>query len=147
MIGQYKISGSDIYSTYGLLARPGFYNELLKLPKRKEGFTRSWPDENGTERDLTTVYYESRVLNLQFLLYASSEAQFYSRYNALTSFLLSSGRFNFDAIQMNRRFSLVYLDMTSFEKLTLIKESNKIYAANTLQVVDDFPTTNNIIPA
>lgn len=147
MTGQYKINGSDIYSTYGLIARQGFYNELLKLPKRKEGYTRNWPDENGTERDLTQVYYESRILNLPFYLNASSESQFYSRYNALATFLLGSARFNFDAIQMNRRFSLAYLDMTNFDKLTMIKQSSKIYAAINLQLVDDFPTINTSIPA
>ncbi len=147
MTGQYKINGTDIFTAYGLIARPGFYNELLKLPKPKPGYARSWPEEHGTERNLTQIFYESRILNLPFYLYASSEAQFYTRYSALAAFLFTAGRFNFDAIEMNRRFSLLYQDMTSFEKLTLIKGSTKIYAATTIQVVDDYPTTLTSIPA
>lgn len=147
MQGLYKINGLDAYTTYGLVFGPGVYNELLKLPKRKEGYAYSWPDENGTERDVSQVYYESRVLNLPITILASSESQFYSRYYALTQFLLTSGYFDFDVVQMNRRFKLLYQDMTNFDKLTQIKGSTDIGCEFTLQLIDDFPTSNTPIPA
>ena len=141
MTGKYFLNSADAFGTYGLTFRPGIYNELLKLPKRKPGYEKSWTDQNGTERDLTTVYFESRTLNIPVTISAKSESEFYSRYAAFTAFIMSSGYFNFDVVEMNRRFSLLYQDMTSFDKLTIIKNNNEIYCDFNLQLIDDFPTT------
>jgi hypothetical protein len=145
MTDKYKISGIDIYTAYCLIAREGMYNELLKAPKRKEGYSRSWPDEHGTERDLETAFYESRSLNLPFYLNATSESQFYAKYAALQTALLNANRFDFDVIDMNRRFKFYYMDMTAFNKLTIIKNGDDILCELNIQVMDDFPTENFVI--
>lgn len=142
MTGKYIINGNDAYTVFGLVFNPGTYQELLKLPKRKEGYAKNWTDENGTERDVNSIYFESRVLSLPITILAKSEVEFYSKYNALKSFLFTTGYFNFDVVDMNKRFKFLYQDMTSFTKLTQIRGSTNIGCEFTLQLVDDFPTTN-----
>lgn len=142
----YKFNGLDAETTYGIVFLPGTYNELLKLPKRKAGLVQEWANENGTERYLGEVYYETITYNLPITMIANSESQFWSRYNAFTSFLITSGLFNFDVVDMNRRFRLSYSDITNVDKLTIIKGSNNIGCRLTLQLFNDYPTERLAIP-
>lgn len=142
----YKFNNLDTLTTYGIVFRKGTYNELLKLPKRKEGLTINWANENGTERYLGEPRYETLVYNLPIAIVAKSEAEFWAKYNALTDFLIASGEFDFDVIDINRRFRVSYSDMTSFDKLTNIKGSNNIGVYLTLQLFNDHPTERTAIP-
>src|SRR6476469_7153029 len=142
MTNRYKINGVDIFTAFGLMPKRGFYNELLKLPQRKEGYSKNWPDQHGTERDLNQVFFESRVINLYFIMKASSKEDFYSKYAALQTAVVTASRFDFDVIAMNRRFKLLYLNMSDFKKITMIENNNKIFIDISITVVDDFPVTN-----
>lgn len=146
MINKYRFNNNDVFATYGIVFRPGTYNELLKLPKRKEGISINWANENGTERYLGAPRYETIVYNLPITLISKSEAEFWAKYNAFTSFLITSGEFNLDVVEMNRRFKVSYSDMTSFDKLTQIKGSNNIAASMTLQLFNDHPAERMVIP-
>lgn len=147
MTGFIKINGIDAFTAYGLILLRGAYEELLKAPKPKGGYAKSWDDEHGTERDFSAVYLESRILNIPVLLKATSETDFYTKYNALTNFLWNTGYFNFDVVQMNRRFMLCYQEMTPFSKLTLLRGNDNVAAEFNVQLVDDFPHLNTPIPA
>lgn len=128
----YKINGNDIFSSYGLIPDEGLHNELLKFAEAKpEGFQK----------------LQTRTLELPFYLNASSDIEFYYRYYALAGFLLDSAYFNFDVANLNKRFKLTYSAMTSFEKLTIIKGSTKIYAGLKITFFDDFPTLESGIVA
>ncbi len=146
MINKYRFNGTDAFTAYGIVFNDGTYGELLKNAKRKEGYSRNWPDENGTDRDLSAIYFESRILNLPITILAASEADLYTKYFNLRNFLYTSGYFNFDVIDMNRRFRLLYQDMTSFDKVTTYKNNNDIISEFTLQLIDDYPTSNTTIP-
>jgi len=139
MTGFFSINDLDIFTAYGLMAQKGFYAELLKMPTRKAGYTRNWPDQNGTERDLNYIEYENRSLELKFGLYAQSEQEFYSKYKALKTFFLTTLEFNLKALQMNRLFKLRYKSMPTFDKLTIIRENNKIFADITIELQDNYP--------
>lgn len=143
MIGFSNINGLDIFSTYGISFRQGTYAELLKAAKRKKGYEWDYNDQNGIETDPDEVpVYERQVYNLPIFIEADSELQFYSRYNAFKSFLYNSKEFNLDMLEMGRRFKVRYSDMTSFEKLTIIKGANKVGCYFTLLLTDDYPTSN-----
>lgn len=142
----YKINGQDAFTTYGIEFLPGTYNQLLQAPKRKPTLVQEWANENGTERYLGAPKYETIVYNLPIMVYAKSETQFWSRYNAFVNFLLTSGLFNLDAVQMNRRFRVSYSDITQVDTLTQIKGSSQIGVRMTLQLFNDYPTERLPIP-
>lgn len=141
----YKFNTNNAFTTYGIEFLPGTYDELLKLPKRKAGLVQEWANENGTERYLGSPYYETIVYNLPIIMVAKNETEFWSRYNAFTDFLITSGLFNFDVVDMKRRFRLSYSDMTRVEKLTQIKGSSNIGCKFTLQLFNDYPTERIVI--
>lgn len=147
MTGLYKFNTNDCFTSFGLVFEKGTYDELLKLPKVKDGYTKNWPDENGTERDLTARYFESIPVNLPVVILGTSQADIITKYNALANFLMTSGYFNFDVKRLNRRFILLYQDMTQFSKLTKFYQGNKPAARLVLSLINDFPTTNTPIPA
>lgn len=143
MIGFCTINGLDVYSTYGISFRPGTYAELLKAPKRKKGYEKDWDDENGIETDPQEgPRFERQTYNLPIFIQANNAVQFYSRFNAFKAFLYTSGEFHLDMLEMERRFKVRYWDMTSFDKLTLIKNSSKVGCYFTLQLTDDHPVDN-----
>lgn len=141
----YKFNTNNALTVYGIEFLPGTYNELMKLPKRKAGLVQEWANENGTERYLAQPYYETIVYNLPILMMAKNETEFWSRYNAFTTFLITSGLFNFDVADMKRRFRLSYSDMTRVDKLTQIKGSTNIGCGFTLQLFNDYPTERIVI--
>lgn len=143
MTGFSKINGQDIYTTYGLVFRPGTYAELLKAPKRKKGYEYNWMDDNGVETDPDEIpVFERQTYSLPILIEADNGAQFYQRYGAFKAFLLSAKEFNLDFLEMGRRFKVRYADMTNFDKLTLIKGNAKVACYFTLQLTDDYPVDN-----
>lgn len=143
MTGFAAINGQDVFTTYGIVFRPGTYAELLKAPKRKQGYQYNWNDENGIETDPNEVpVYERQTYNLPIFIQADNGVQFYQRYNAFKAFLYTSGEINLDFIEMGRRFKVRYSDMTSFQKLTNIRGNRKVGCYFTLQLTDDYPTEN-----
>jgi hypothetical protein len=137
----FKINTNDITATYGIFFLEGVYNELLKVPKAKDGLTNNWADQHGTERDLTARYFESRTLNLPCVLQGATKEEFITRLNAFQQFCLTAGYIDLDAEFLNRRFNLCYQEVSNFQEIDG-------YAASfTLVLIDDFPNTIATIPA
>jgi len=144
--GRYFINGLDAFTTYGLVFASGTYSELLTLPKKKPVLTKDWPDQNGTQRLFAvTPFFESITYTIPVYHTGTGETDFYSKYSAWTTFLQSTNYFNFDVVEMNRRFVLLYENMPSFDKLTLIKGADKVYCKSTISFINDYPTINAII--
>ena len=141
MIGFASINGQDVYTTYGIAFRPGTYAELLKAPKRKQGYQYDWQDEDGMETDPDEIpVYERQIYNLPIFIQADNGLQFYQRYNAFIAFLYTSKEFNLDFLEMGRRFKVQYSEMTSYQKLTNINSTGNVGCYFTMQLTDDFPT-------
>lgn len=141
MTGFANINGEDVFTTYGIVFRPGTYAELLKAAKRKKGYEYDWQDENGVETDPEEVpVYERLTYNLPIFQQADNGAQFYERHYAFQNFLYGSGEFNLDFLEMGRRFKVRYADMTAFQKLTRISGTGKVGCYFTLQLTNDYPT-------
>jgi hypothetical protein len=138
MTGKYYINGSDAYVLYGIVFTEGTIAELLRLPKRKDGYTRNWPDENGTERDLSVSVYESRTLTLPMLVIGRDRGEFNTRLALLESLLTAGPEIQLDCTDINRRFRLVYREMNPITDLEY-HSSGRCFAAFSLVLLDDYP--------
>jgi len=128
MTGEVTIDTIDIWTTYGAFLLKGSYDALMKLPKRKESLNNNWPDQNGLDIDLTDPHYEVLEADLSFIVSASSEAQWWTRYNALRTLLLSSGLRTIYVRELSKTFHAFYKDTVTYEQLTTIKRVNKVVA-------------------
>lgn len=146
MEGKYFIAGDDAYTKYGVKFKKATYKELLKLPVKKQYISKNFPDQNGTKRLITPAFFESITYSIPVYHTGANETEFYENYAAFTQFILESDYFNFDVIEMNRRFVLLYQDMPSFEKLTMIKGDHAVYCESVITLVNDYPTLNIPVP-
>lgn len=110
------------------------YAELLKPAKAKDTLFNDWPDEHGTERDLESRVYETRVLNLPVILQGNSVADFTTKLKNFNALMLL-GYFNLKAYSINRQFTLCYSEATNFN-------SYDTFCTFTLVVFDDYPNQN-----
>ncbi|PSL06537.1 hypothetical protein [Cecembia rubra] len=138
MNGKFQINGADAYTLYGVLFLEGTLKELIRLPRRKEGYARNWPDENGTERDLSVNAFESRELTLPLLLIGSSRTDFNNKMAALEN-ILTDDEIILDSIDLNRRFKLLYRQMNEITDLQY-HPSGDCFAVFSLEMYDDYPT-------
>lgn len=122
-----KLDGNSSKLSYGLIPKKGFQDQLFKIPEPKS--------------EIEGVF-ESRALDLSFYLTGENEADFYAKYYSLVGFLLDSGYFNLDVVNINKRFSLLYQSMPALNQLTLIKGSDRVVAELTISLLDDAPTQN-----
>jgi len=134
MQNQYKINGLDVYATWGLTFQDGSVEELLKFPQRKQGYSYNWPDENGTERDVTNPFYESRELSFNILLIGTNKTDFLTKLEAFKQYIAVAGYFFLDCLAITKRYRLLYNNMSGFKQLGMTG------ARFTLHLVDDFPT-------
>lgn len=143
MAGFAKINGLDAYTSYGISFRPGTYAQLLEAPKRKKGYEYNWGDEDGIETDPNEKpVFERKTYNIPIYMEADNETKFYQKYNAFIQFLATAKEFNLDFLEMDRRFKVRYVEMSSFENLTTIKGNNSVGCYFTLQLTDDHPIDN-----
>ena len=130
-VNSYAINGNFMEKAYGLIPQKGFDNELFKLPESKGE---------------VPLKFQTRTLELPFYLVAFGEVEFYYKYYSLVAFFLQSTKFNLDVVGLNKRFVLTYSGMSSFEKMTMIRDSNKIIAGLKIVFFDDFPSEESGIP-
>lgn len=121
----HAINGNDISSLYGLTPQVGFDNELLKLAESKND---------------VPLKFQSRILELPFIMQAEGAVEFYYKYYLLIAFFLQSKYFNFDVYRLNRRFKLCYSDMPSIDKLSLVRGNSNVIASFKISCIDDYPT-------
>jgi len=142
-MSDYRWNGFDPYSSFGLNFSPGLDNELMKAPRLKDnGLSINWAGDNGTERYFGARKFESRTLSIPCTISASSESSLMTKYQALVSFLVTTGEFNFDVVSRNKRYKLSYIEMPSFSKLTNFKGRSRMAISFTLTLADDHPTEN-----
>lgn len=146
MTGEYFINSTDIWTTWGMFPPSGksFYSNLLRAPERKFNLTKNWPDQNGTQRALSKVTYNDRDLELTFILAGSSKGELLDRYNLLRAFIIANPTFTLTCTQLDRQFTLKYVAMPAFNKLTTFDKevggNEMICAELTLSLTDSQPT-------
>jgi hypothetical protein len=133
MINQYEINDQDIWTTWGMAFQKGTIDELLKFPERKEGYSYSWPDEDGTERDVAGAVFNSRELSISAVMVGDNAADFIAKLDAFRAYIIDAEYFFLDCIALNKRFKLLYKSMDNYRRI------DDQSAQFTLTLIDDFP--------
>lgn len=138
-----KFNGINAKTVYGCEPRPGFDEQLLQLPKRKPGYEFNWADENGMETDPNeTPVFERKTYQLPIMISGIGKTDFFTKYNALTNFLLNAKEFNLDVDYLARRFKVRFSDITAFDKLNMFTQNGLTVCFFTLVLTDDYPASN-----
>lgn len=136
------MDGIDFW-TYGVLVQKGDDGFLQYAPK-KESLSHSWPDQNGTEVDLSQQYLDVREVTLQCALFADSEVNWWKNYNNFIGNVMKPGKRRITINQFgNRDYYVYFKNCNIFTRVTRLPESqNKagIWAANfSITVVENEP--------
>ena len=133
MTGAVTIDTIDIWTTYGAFLLQGSYDGLMRPPKRKASLSNNWPEQNGLEIDLAAPKYESKEADLSFILSASGEAEWWTRYDAFFTLLKLPGERSLFVKELDKTFLVYYIEVASYEQLTTIKSVSKVVARFTVK--------------
>ena len=133
MTGDVTIDTIDIWTTYGAFLLKGSYDSLMRPAKRKASLSNNWPEENGLEIDLTVPKFEAKDADLSFILSASNETEWWTRYNAFFALLKTAGERSLYVAELNKTVMIYYQEVTSYEQLTVIKNVSKVAARFTIR--------------
>ncbi len=111
--GLYLINNKDAFDTYGVLLDYESLGGLMAPPPLKDAVENDAPLENGVQQSSVMPKVNKRTLTLIFHLYANSQEQALSRYNAFVQLLISTP-FKLKVIRTNLTFHLVYKSSSSF---------------------------------
>lgn len=132
---RYFINGINLYDTYGVIVEKGGYDELMKEPKRKQGYTHVWLENNGTERDIIN-YFETRNVTLIFTFVCTTLADYQDKHYALFNFM-KNNKFFIQSNTLAKQWELLYDSETSVEYLTDIYAGGLVIAKHTLSFFND----------
>lgn len=137
---RYYINTDSLFREYGVIVERGGYAELTKEPKRKNMYSHSWLDQNGTERFINNKF-ESRNVTLIFTFIAENLTDYKTNKNALFT-LLRNGVIVLGVETLNLEWELLYENETNVELFI----SDEVIARHTLTFIDDkvFPDTLQI---
>src|ERR1035437_8452547 len=133
MTGEVIIDTIDIWTTYGAFMLKGSYDSFMKPAKRKVSLSNNWPEQNGLDIDLTDPKYEAKEVEPSFILSASSETEWWTRYNAFFALLKLAGERSFYVRELNKTFLIYYIETPTYVQLTKIKSVNQVVAQFTIK--------------
>lgn len=115
--GYWFLDGADMWLNFGLAIRKGTADLLAYAPK-KDSITHDWPDQNGIDVDLSKVYLKERQVVLQCMILTETEADFWTKHNALIARLVKPGlrRLELKA-HGNRSYFVYYVECSNYEQL------------------------------
>ncbi|SMG32467.1 hypothetical protein [Sphingobacterium psychroaquaticum] len=130
----YRINGVDPETQYKMTIEKGFNASVRVMPELKDnGLSIDWADDNGVDRYHGIRKFTSKTYQIQCVIIGTSAEDLLPRYNALETFLLTTGIFEMDDLNGNRRYKVFYNRMTSLS-------TGPTWARFTLELIDDFPT-------
>lgn len=130
MIGQYRVNGHDLYILTGFIADSARItsNSIEKPHDPKQAYRYDFNDGEGTQWDFVTpIKDEPRTFRIDGHLYATSEADYHTKREALLT-LLKSGLLTIYASHIEKTVSAKFKSFPTWERLTKIKGANKIFA-------------------
>lgn len=134
MTGEVTIDTIDIWTTYGAFLLKGSYDGLMKPAKRKASLTNNWADQNGLDIDLSAPKYEAKEADLNFIISAANETEWWTRYNAFFTLLKGAGERSLFVHELEKTFLVYYIDTVSYSQLTKIKSVNQVAAQFTIKL-------------
>lgn len=136
MKGAYKINEIDLYTSFGWIAarERTTSNSFIRPNEDAPSFFYDFGDAKGVEWDLSTpLILKPRVFVLDGCIVGSSIADFWSKYNGFLA-LIRSGLLTIYVREINQYFSAVRKSYTKAERLTTIKNGQKIIAYLTIEL-------------
>lgn len=122
-----QINGQNMYAVYGVKLEEGNYPQLLKHPKKKDGYIYNWADGSGEDYDsFAPVVFETSLYNLSFLIVASSKADLLQKYSTFIAILVVSAGSVWTFTELNKTVKLHYVEATSFEEINFYSGSARI---------------------
>jgi len=116
MAYKYTIDGVDL-ETIGVIVMSGS-DDFLKMPDLKPPLQYDWKDQNGIQVYLNSPVYQSKEITLKMAIHATSESQFWERYNAFFNLIKTAGTKRLYVGELKRSFYVYYSRMEEFKRLT-----------------------------
>lgn len=142
---RYYLDGQDLYDYYGFAVTDG-RDDLLRPPAMDEPMSHKFTDMNGVDYDLSSPTFTYMPALLQGVLYGTSEANFWSRYNSLfgpNGVLRSPGSHQLTVVELDRIFEVFYREVPNVKLHQRIKEvvDNRIRVKMGIrfEVLDSWP--------
>lgn len=128
----------DIFLTYGVCLKKGAYESLLEYPAPKNLITWSDRRNDGIEylADKDTIRVDKKNVSVNVVLFAESEADYYTKYEAFFK-RITSGILYLKIPTLGKVFKLVYSKQSGLSK---INKKTSIFALN---FVEPNPTDRN----
>ena len=126
--GEEDIKYEDIFTTYGICLRKGAYESLLEYPAPKSLITWSDRRNDGVEylADKDTIRVDKKNVSVNVVLFAESEADYYTKYEAFFK-RITSGILYLKIPTLGKVFKLVYSKQSGLSK---INKKTSIFALN-----------------
>ena len=126
--GEEDIKYEDIFTTYGICLRKGAYESLLEYPAPKNLITWSDRRNDGVEylADKDTIRVDKKNVSVNVVLFAESEADYYTKYEAFFK-RITSGILYLKIPTLGKVFKLVYSKQSGLSK---INKKTSIFALN-----------------
>lgn len=140
---RYFINTDSLFREYGVIVEKGGYDELMKEPKRKQGYSYSWQESNGTERFVLDAF-ETRSVTLVFTFVCETLEEYQEKHTALFN-ILKSGYFNLSVVTLGKKWTLLYDNETNVENLTDIYRGGMVIVRHTLNFLDDNTTSSQFL--
>lgn len=121
--GYWWIDGIDMWQAFRLAIHKGA-TTFLELPPKKEGIQHDWLDSDGTDFDLSRIFFQSREITLDCSIIADGEAEFLARRDLLLQQFRKPGlrRLSFKSTGQ-RSFYVFYKDSSGWSAQEALKGS------------------------
>lgn len=114
--GQLKINGKDAYTTWGISMDDTSLSALMTPPPVKAYIENNDRTEHGKTIITTSVYVDSRDLNLQLNLTAKNEQDFFNRYASFCD-ELAKGMLDIESsFQAGVVYHCIYISCSQFSQ-------------------------------
>ena len=138
-------NGKGFYSIFRVLLSDSQGNadalsSLIQFPEMKEPDSYDWQDENGVEVYLDKRYVKPRTIQLEFLMMADSEPEFWSCYEQLLNELIAPGTIRLYVEELKRSFFVYYTRQINTKALTLFSDGGKVCANFVLEFIEPEPS-------
>lgn len=107
--GKILFDDVDIYTTYGVFAIRGSFNDLVRLPDMKEPSKYSWDTEHGDDVYLDDRKIQARDVSITFLLSGATKEEMWDNRQTFFEALSADGWHTLDINTLGRRFTVYYV--------------------------------------
>lgn len=137
----YKLNDNDLLELYGITVNDGS-SSFLAFPKRKDSLKNNWQDENGIDIDLISPKFEAREFVIKCTLEASTQIDFWNKYNGLFTELSISGTHELFVPDLDKIYTVFYVEQQNVKKVTRINSEYPVGVQFDLVFGEVDPTVN-----